>query len=315
MERENYRAVVEWAKKPRQTEASIDYLAEHLGRFLRPREHVLICFQKQETGSLSWLMEQAVLRCGGVPFVWGEDQRWKALLRLAFVSKSTTIIGAPLLVLGLIKLQRAYDTPLYVRKVITAGYPSMQWMIDGIVAGFDCEMGGCYSLGVSGAVAGFACGHSWGVHLREDTYGVEIVDQAGKPVPEGEMGEIVLYPKSHPELRVATGENARLALEECECGSKAPRIMDFTPGRTEEDKKIMALGEELQSWTSILDCALRKSAYGLEIELVVFQGEELPKLPHAAKMIIRNFDPETETPMPYDPAEGIPPRGVRGFRP
>ena len=45
MERENYRAVVEWAKKPRQTEASIDYLAEHLGRFLRPREHVLICFQ------------------------------------------------------------------------------------------------------------------------------------------------------------------------------------------------------------------------------------------------------------------------------
>lgn len=311
MERKNYHAVVELAKEPHQQEAAIAYLEEHLGRFLRPREHVLICFQKHERGSLSWLMEQAVLRCGGIPFVWGEDTRWKALLRLAFVSKSTTIIGAPLLVLGLIKLQRAYDTPLYVRKVITAGYPSMQWMIDGIVAGFDCEMGGCYSLGATGVVAGFACGHSWGVHLREAYYGVEIVDKEGKPVPDGEMGEIVLYPKSHPELRVATGENARLVLEPCECGSKAPRLMDFTPGRTEEDEKIKALGGYLQSWTSVLDCVLRKSEYGLEIELVVFKGEKLPKLPHAAKMVIRDFDPETEKPMPYDPAEGIPQRNVK----
>lgn len=313
MEWENFRAVVEMAKKPREQEAAIAYLQEHLGQFLRPREHVLICFSSCEKGSLSWLMEQAVLRCNGIPYVWGRDRRWKALLRLAFVSKSTTIIGAPLLVLGLIKLQRAYDTPLYVRKVITAGYPSMQWMIDGIMKGFDCEMGGCYSLGITGVVAGFACGHSWGVHLREDSYGVEIVDRDGKPVPDGQMGEIILYPRKRPELRVATGENARLVREVCECGSKSPRLMDFTPGRTEEDKMIMALGEELQSWTSILDCALRRGAYGLEIELVVFKGEKLPKLPNAAKMIIRDFDPETEKPMPYDPAEGIPPRTGKLF--
>lgn len=311
MERDNYRALVEMAKEPKQQEAAIGYLMEHLGRFLRPREHVLICFQNHEEGSLSWLMEQAVLRCNGVPYVWGADMRWKALLRLAFVSKSTTIIGAPLLVLGLIKLQRAYHTPLYVRKVITAGYPSMPWMIDGIMKGFDCEMGGCYSLGVTGVVAGFACGHSWGVHLREACYGVDIVDGEGNSVLEGEMGEIVLYPKSQPELRVATGENARLVREPCECGSKTPRLMDFTPGRTEEDKKLMALGEYLQSWTSVLDCALRKSEYGLEIELVVFKGEELPKLPHAAKRVIREFDPETEEPKPYDPVEGIPTRNVK----
>lgn len=257
---------------------------------------------------MSWLMEQAVLRCNGIPHVWGEDWRWKALLRLAFVSKSSTIIGAPLLVLGLIKLKRAYETPLYIRKVITAGYPSLPWMIDGIVRGFDCEMGGCFCLGTTGAVAGFACGHSWGVHLREKVYGVDIVDGKGRPVPEGEMGEIVLYPKKHPELRVATGENGRLVKEECECGSKAPRIMDFTPGKTERDKDILALGEELQSWTSILDCVLRRGQYGLEMELVVFPGEKLPKLPHAAKMVIRDFDPEVDEPLPYDPAAGIPPR-------
>ena len=70
MERENYRAVVEMAKDPQQQEAAIDYLVEHFGRFLWPREHVLICFHSHEKGSLSWLMEQAVLRCNGVPYVW-----------------------------------------------------------------------------------------------------------------------------------------------------------------------------------------------------------------------------------------------------
>lgn len=306
MDRAAYKKVAEMAKEPQEQEAAIGYLAEHLGRFLREKEHVLICFQSHEKGNLSWLMEQAVLRCNGIPHVWGEDRRWKALLRLAFVTKSTTIIGAPLLVLGLIKLKRAYDTPLYVRKVITAGYPSTQWMIDGIQKGFDCEMGGCYSLGISGAVAGFACGHSWGVHLREDTYGVDIIDKNGKTLPEGEMGEIVLYPKKKPSLRVATGEWAKLVLAPCECGSKAPRIMDFVPGTTEYDKTILRLGDELQSWTSILDVALRKTKCGLEIKLLVIPGEKLPKLPYAAKMIIQDFDPEVDEPFLYDPAAGIP---------
>lgn len=308
MDYEAYRKVAELAKQPKEQEAAISYLAEHLGRFLREREHVLICFQNHEKGNLSWLMEQAVLRCNGIPHVWGEDRRWKALLRLAFVSKSTTIIGAPLLVLGLIKLKRAYETPLYIRKVITAGYPSMPWMIDGIVKGFDCEMGGCFCLGITGAVAGFACGHSWGVHLREEYYGADIVDGEGKSLPEGEMGEIILYPRAHPQLRVPTGEDGRLVRKRCRCGSSTPRIMDFAPGKTEEDKVIQDLGEELQSWTSILDCALRRGPYGLEIELVVFSGEKLPKLPHAAKMVVRNFDPEVDEPLPYDPAAGIPAR-------
>ncbi len=289
------------AMEPQAQEASIRYLAEHLGQFLRLREHVLICFHEHKPGNLSWLMEQAVLRCGGIPHVWGEDHRWKALLRQAFVTKSTTIIGAPLLVLGLTKLKMAYATPLYVRKVVTAGYPCPSWMIDGIVRGFDCEMGGCYSLGSTGAVAGFACGHSWGVHLREDTYGVEIVDEKGEPVPEGEIGEIVLHSKSAPELRCHTGENGKLVLKTCKCGSGTPRVMAFAPGRTGGDAALVQLGQELQSWTSILDCRLRKGECGLEIELVVIPGEKLPKLPTAAKMVIRDLDLETQEPFFYDP--------------
>lgn len=300
MERGVYWRIAEKSMEADAQERSIEYLTEHLSRFLRKGERVLICFLEHKEGDLSWLMEHAVLRSGAIPVVWGPDRRWKTLLRLAFSNKVSAIIGTPLVVLGLTKLKKANGTPLYVRKVITAGYPCPDWMIEGIVKGLDCEMGGCFSLGESGAVAGFACGHSWGVHIREAEYGVDIVDAEGNPLPEGELGEIVLYPKACPELRYPMGENARLRYTPCRCGSKAPRLLDMRPGRT-EDPDLMVLGQQLQSWTSVLDCRLNKGEYGLEIEIVTFPGEKLPKLPSAAKLVVRPWDPDTDEPFWYVP--------------
>ena len=299
-----YEEIVRRSMEADARERSIEYLAEHLGNFLRKRERVLICFLEHEEGNLSWLMEQAVLRCDAVPVVWAEDRRWKTLLRLAFSHKVSAIIGAPLVVLGLTKLKKNSATPLSIRKVVTAGYPCPAWMIDGIVRGLDCEMGGCFSLGLSGAVAGFACGRSWGVHLREAEYGVDIVDEAGNSLPEGEQGEMVFYPKDRTELRCSMGENARLVHTPCRCGSTAPRLMDMCPGRT-EDKDLTELRQMLHSWTSILDCRLNKGECGLEMEIVVFPGEKLPKLPYAAKLVVRPWEPEEDEPFRYIPTRKI----------
>lgn len=304
MENSVYQAVVADALEAKAQEESIQYLAYHLGQFLRVREHVFICFQNHEPGSLGWLMEQAVLRCDGIPHVWSQDRRWKTLLREVFTTHSTTIIGAPLLLLGLTKLKKAFKTPLYIRKVVSAGYPAMPWMLEGLVKGFDCEVGGCYSLGTTGVVAGFACGRSWGIHLREDRYHVQVVNKEGLELPAGELGELVLSPKDKPHLRYATGEVGRLLLEPCKCGCGAPRIMDFAPYRT-VDGELLRLGEYLQSWTSVLDCHLERTDCGLVIELVTFPGEKLPKLPTAARLDIHDLDMEKDRPFWYDPSQLI----------
>lgn len=300
MDRELYRRIVEKNNTPDARERTIAYLTEHLRHFLRRGERVLICFRDHGEGSLGWLMEQAVLRCDAIPVVWGPDHRWQTLLRQAFSGKTGAIIGPPLIILGLTKLKKHNATPLFVRRVITAGYPCLDWMIDGIIKGLDCEVGGCFSLGESGVVAGFACGCSRGVHLREDEYCVEIVNETDARLPDGERGEMVLYPRHDPDLRFAMGENARMETGVCRCGSRAPRLMDMTPGRT-EDPDLVQLGQELQSWTSVLDCRLRKGESGLEIEIVCFPGEKLPKLPSAAKLVIRPWDPKTDEPFPYEP--------------
>lgn len=297
-----YQELLKISSTPEAAERSILYLAEHLEKFLKKRERVLICFMEHEKGNLSWLMEQAVLRCDAVPVVWDPDHRWQALLRQAFYSKASAVIGPPLVILGLSKLKKYTSTPLSIRKVIAAGYPCPDWMIDGIMKGLDCETGGCFSLDQTGVVAGFACGRSWGVHLREAEYGVDIVDENGNLCPDGEAGEIVLYPKANPGLRYPMGEIASLNTEPCSCGCKAPRLMNFTHGKM-TDSDLAELSQYLQLWTSILDCRLNKGESGLEIEIICFPGEKLPKLPTAAKLVLRPWNPKNDEPFCYIPAK------------
>lgn len=301
-----FRILRDMAAQPQAQERTAAYLAEQLSVFVRKRDTVLICFPEQEKGSLSHIMEQAVLQCEAIPVVWGADHRWKSLLRLSFSSRANTIISTPLIVLGLSKLQSFYSIPLFIRNVVTSGYPCEEWMIDGIRRGFDCTSWGCFGMGTTGVVAGFSCPKTQGIHLRDSEYRVQIVDECGNELPEGERGEMVLSPVSAPELRYFMGENARLRTGRCACGSTHPLLTDIQPGRTEADADLLALGQMLQSWNSVLDCRLRKGRYGLELEIITLPGGRLPKLPTAAKQCIRVFDPETDEPLPYDPTHKIP---------
>ena len=306
MDREMYRKLVQWSMDPQQQERSIVYLAEHMGKFLKPGERVMLAFREHKKGNISWLMEQAALRIHAVPVIWEEDHRWNTLLRQTFNSRASAVIGAPLVILGLMKLKKQNNTPLPIRKVITVGYPCLDWVIDGIVKGLDCELGGCFSIAEDGVVAGFACGHSWGVHLREDIYGVDIVDEQGNLLPPGEIGHLVLYPKSAPDIRVNLGDTGKKAAVKCRCGSDSPRLLDMQPG-SNVDPDLYQLAQYLQAWTSILDCYLEKTESGLEIEIICFPGEKLPKLPTAAKLTVRNYNPKTDKPLWFMPGF-VPPR-------
>lgn len=289
--------IVKRSRTPETVEGTVAYLTEHLSRYIREGEYVLICFPYREKGSLSWYMEQAVLRCNAIPVIWS-DNLWKTLLRQAFTNRVTAIIGPPLILLGLMKLKQRNKTPLFVRRVIVAGYPSTDWLIEGLVKGFDCKVGGCFGLEHSGIVAGFACGQSSGVHIRDDVYGVDVVDEAGIRVADGTVGQMVLYPKDAPELRLPLGDYGAVSTEKCACGSEKLLLTHLKYGGL-MDPELNVLAQNLLSWNSILDCHVKKGPYGLELEMLCFQGEKLPKLPTAAKLIVRNWDPQTDTPLPH----------------
>ena len=300
MELDILNRMIDLAAEDAAAERTVCYIADHLRSVLKRGERAVICFSAEKKGGLGWLMQQAVLRCGGVPVVWGPDYRWKTVLQQSFFSHASVIIGPPLIVLGLYKLKKHTGLPLYIRHAVLAGYPCLDWMIEGIVNGLDCTTSGCFGFGETGIIAGFSCNKSLGVHLRKDTYGITLLDGQGNPVPEGERGKIYIHLQDDPSISVPLGDHARLVSQPCICGSSAQRLMDFFPGE-DVDMDLANLGQQLHSWTSVLDCRMKRGEYGLELELIVFPGEKLPKLPSAARQIVRPWDPKHDTPFFYGP--------------
>lgn len=290
----------EMANRPQEREASIAYLAEHM-HFLKRREKVLICFPEEQAQTIRTIMIQAVERCGAEPVVWKGDLRWKSLLRLAFSTRATTAIGAPIIILGLAKLARAGNTPLYIRNVVTAGYPCMDWMREGITKGLDCTLRNCFDLHMGSLIVGFSCEKSAGVHIREDVYAVATADGDGNALPEGDVGLIVLYRHDFPDSRLHMKECARISSEKCPCGDCHRRLLDI---RWENafDADILHILTYLHSWASVLDCSIQKGECGLELEIVAFPGEKLPVIPNCAKRVVREWNPETDEPMWYVPS-------------
>lgn len=274
---------------------TVEYLAQQMSAFLRPLDKILVCFPKGEAGSIGDLMCRAARKIGATPIEFIDDQRWKTILKTSFNSRATAIAAPPLVVLGITKLAKVTKTPLYFRDVITAGYFCYDWMIDGIRQGLDCEPRGCYDPGMGAVLAGFSCSRSQGVHVRDDLFTFEIEDEKGNLLPEGEVGNIVIGLKADPSVRFCTDDRGRLDRTPCACGRSAPRLMDLGPGE-DLDKLLLEMGAELHTWTSVLDCRLSREECGLSLELVIFPGEKLPKIPNCARLVIRPWDPEKDVP-------------------
>lgn len=294
MKQNAYNSLLELAARESARERTISYLTEHMRPFIEPGEYALICFPGNEKDGLRDLMADAVSRCGGYPLLTGEDHRWKTMLRLAFSNRASTIIGTPLTVLGLSKLKKASSVPLFIHNAITAGYPCTDWMKDGIRKGFDCRLWCTAGIFLTDIVAGFSCAH--GTHLREE-YLAGAEDEQGRALPAGELGRLVLSLRAQPALRVRPGEFCRIEEARCPCGQPGPRLVDRRHWNS-NDRELADIAERLLSWTSILDCSLIRGHYGLELELVVFPGEKLPKLPSCARLVVRPWNPETDCPFP-----------------
>lgn len=273
------------AKKKENYEQTVSYLKQKLSVFVRPQEKVLLCFDDAGAYSMGALMERAVSELGASPVLWGSDQTWQALLRQAFFSRATTIVGEPLLVLGLTKLSKATGTPLRIRNVVLAGTPSERWMVEGIHKGLDSKSWGCYDPIPGLVVGGFSCACRYGIHIRTDAVSVK----------KGDDGRILISPVSDPELWYATNHRARIVHEPCACGDPSPVLTDFQLIK-EPDSALDGLQEALLSWSSILDYRAVRTENGLELEVIAFPGERLPMLPSCAKRHVRPWIPKHDVP-------------------
>jgi len=88
-----------------------------------------------------------------------------------------------------------------------------------VIDTYGCNDGGLYS---------FECAETAGFHYGMESVFVEIVDEAGRALPEGEVGRVVtthLVNRAEPFLRYVTGDMGALDRSPCRCGRGLARIV------------------------------------------------------------------------------------------
>ncbi len=114
------------------------------------------------------------------------------------------------------------------------------------------------------------CDAGAGGHLHEEQLHVEILDDRGQPVPDGEVGEVVattLGVEAMSVIRYRTGDCAALFREPCSCGRTSPRLGPIV-GR--KNQKLKFKGTSL--FPSTLTAVLEESR-GLESFVVIARKE------------------------------------------
>ncbi|NLD83058.1 MAG: phenylacetate--CoA ligase [Clostridiales bacterium] len=111
-----------------------------------------------------------------------------------------------------------------------------------IAEGLGIELYDIYGLTeIYGPGIGINCSYNTGMHYWDDYLYIEIIDPVTlKPVPDGEMGEIVittLVKEGAPLIRYRTHDLSRIIPGTCPCGSPFPRLGTIM-GRTDDMMKI-----------------------------------------------------------------------------
>ncbi len=128
---------------------------------------------------------------------------------------------------------------LALEKMLLGAEPWSDEMRKQIESLFDVtafDIPGLTEMGGVGTV-GFECSHRHGLHIWEDNYIVEIVNEEGEVLDEGEEGEIVytsLNREAMPLIRYKSGEvSAVVNTDKCECGIEHLTIKRIR-GRTDD---------------------------------------------------------------------------------
>ena len=160
---------------------------------------------------------------------------------------------------------------LALRKAYVGAEPYTEETRRKIEQGLGVDVYNCYGLSeMNGPAVAFECEHKQGLHLWEDNFLLEIVDQAtGEPVPDGQPGELVLTTlnrEAMPLLRYRTRDITALLPAPCPCGRTHRRIQRIT-GRTDDmlilrgvniypqqiERVLMALPEVGRNYLIMLD--------------------------------------------------------------
>ena len=245
-----------------------------LGELIFPESVTMICFPFSGPNGLGELIARAVEALGAKPLRLGAGLRYEEYAAALEKEKPDSFVGMPVQLLSILRLCGRGS----LRRALVSGDACPQAVLRGceeILGSRLFPHYGSREMALGGAIC---CQAHAGMHLRENHVIAEIVDEAGRPLPEGERGELVITTigmEAMPLIRYRTGDYTRILPGPCPCGSQVLRLDAVHRRETEE---IAALDEALFSLPFVADYRARRSGGRLELEILTCGEGELPKL-------------------------------------
>lgn len=233
-----------------------------LGELVFPGGVTLICFPFSGPFGLGELIAEAITRLGAKPLRAGPFLSFGEYAALLENEKPDTFVGMPVQLLGLLRFGGRGS----LRRALVSGDACPASVTEGceeLLGSLLFPHYGSREMGMAGAIC---CQAHAGMHLRENHIIAEIVDEAGRPLPRGEIGELVVTTigmEAMPLIRYRSGDYARILPAPCPCGSETLRLDRIE--RKAAGLRAADLDEILFADAHIVDCHYTLGAEELSI--------------------------------------------------
>jgi phenylacetate-coenzyme A ligase PaaK-like adenylate-forming protein len=227
-------------------ELTVDFFRHGMGSMVKPGERVLILMPGELPGSVGDLLTQGLARIGVQGIIHGIVRDEAAAIAEIIAREIDCLVGLPVQLLGLVRnADAALIPPGRIKSVLLSADFVPQAIVREIEQQWGCPVFNHYGMTEMGLGGAVDCAVRSGYHIREADLYVEIIDPAtGRPVPDGERGEVVfttLTRTGMPLIRYRSGDLSRIIPEPCPCGTVMRRLA-WVSGRLASQVQLGSAG-------------------------------------------------------------------------
>ena len=255
-------------------EHTVELFAAGLGELIFPGSVTMICFPFSGPHGLGELIAEAIGRLGARPLRLGAGLSYREFAAVLETEKPDTFVGMPVQLLSLLRVCGRGS----LRRALVSGDACPDAVLRGCEEILQSRLFphyGSREMALGGAIC---CSAHEGMHLRENHVIAEIVDEAGRPLPPGETGELVITTigmEAMPLIRYRTGDYTRVLPGRCPCGSEVLRLDTV---HRKETAELAALDELLFSLPFVADYRARRREGRLHLQILSCGEGVLPVL-------------------------------------
>lgn len=208
---------------------TVDFFHHGMSTLVNPGQRVLILMPGELPGSVGDLLTKGLARMNVRGFAHGPIEDNPAVVNEIFHKEIDCLVGIPAQVMSLARSAKGSAVgPGRIKSVLLSADYVPNAAVREIERVWGCKVFQHYGMTETGLGGGVECEAFSGYHLREADLYYEVVDpDHGRPVPDGEKGEVVfttLTRQGMPLIRYRTGDLASFVPSPCPCGSILRRM-------------------------------------------------------------------------------------------